>query len=335
MQRRRFLQAGAATALATAVPAQVLASPPGAPAPAAGSGALVPVDPRTDAADAARFRAVQRVVPTRFGRIAVADTGGRGEAALFLHGFPLSGYQWRGALARLSPHRRCIAPDFLGMGQTAVADGQAMAPEDQADMLVALMDAMAVERADLVANDSGGAVAQLLMLRQPERVRSVLLTNCDTEVDCPPEALQPVFEKAREGRFALDWLAPWLEDRALAREPTGLGGLAYTYPDALGDEAIATYLVPLVADPARTDAFARALDRNVLAGTSAALRASRIPTRVVWGMADDVFGPRGVDHLEDTLGALQGMRRVEGARLFFPEEFPDLLAAEALALWNT
>src|SRR5262245_2076998 len=37
---------------------------------------------------------------------------GAGPAALFLHGFPLNSYQWRGAIELLAPHRRCIAPDF-------------------------------------------------------------------------------------------------------------------------------------------------------------------------------------------------------------------------------
>lgn len=319
MQRRTFLQAGATLALSSALPAPV--------------GASVFVDAARDAADAAAFRAARRVVATPSGRIAIADTG-QGEAAIFLHGFPLGGYQWRGALARLSPHRRCIAPDFMGMGQTVVAPGQGLAPEDQAAMLVELMDALDLRQADLVANDSGGTVAQLLMVRHPERVRSVLLTNCDTEVDCPPAALAPVFAAARAGRFASDWLAPWLDDHALARSPTGLGGLAYTRPDSLGDEAITTYLLPMVVDPARSDAFALALDRNVLAGTASALRASRMPVRVLWGMADDVFRPHGADFLEQTVGNLHGVVRIDGARLFFPEEFPDLVAGEALRLWQ-
>jgi len=38
-----------------------------------------------------------------------------GAAALFLHGAPLNGFQWRGAIDRLTPYRRCIAPDFMGI----------------------------------------------------------------------------------------------------------------------------------------------------------------------------------------------------------------------------
>src|SRR5262245_49341487 len=177
---------------------------------------------------AAAFHASRRYVETSFGKIAYVERG-RGDAALFLHGFPLNGFQWRGAIDRLSPYRRCVAPDFMGLGATEVADGQGVAPADQVAMLVALLDALAIERVDLVANDSGGAVAQLFVTRHPERVRTLLLTNCDTEPDSPPPAMKPVLEMARAGTFADAWLAKWVADKKLARSDQGIGGMTYTY----------------------------------------------------------------------------------------------------------
>src|SRR5260370_12254239 len=77
--------------------------------------------------DAAAFRAARRFAETRFGKIAYLERG-TGEAALFLHGFPLNGFQWRGALDRLSMYRRCVAPDFKGLCFHEVARGQSVAP---------------------------------------------------------------------------------------------------------------------------------------------------------------------------------------------------------------
>jgi hypothetical protein len=111
--------------------------------------------------DAAAFRAARRFAETRYGRIAYLERGA-GEAALFLHGFPLNGFQWRDALAALSIYRRCVAPDLMGLGYTEVAEGQSVAPAAQVDMLLALLDQLSISTVDLVANDSGGAVAQLL-----------------------------------------------------------------------------------------------------------------------------------------------------------------------------
>lgn len=293
----------------------------------AGSSGAVP----TTGAQA--FVAARRYAQTRFGRIAYVERG-RGEAALFLHGFPLNGFQWRGALDRLSAHRRCIVPDLLGMGHTEVAAGQSLAPAEQVEMLLALLDALGAGRVDLVANDSGGAVAQLLAAHHPQRVRTLLLTNCDTEGECPPAAMAPVIELARQGRFVQEWLAPWLADKTLARSPQGLGGMTYSFPQHPTDEAIDMYLTPLVRDPGRTHAYALALERNSLAGIEPLLRRSTVPTRIVWGMADTIFSPASADYLDRTLGASRGVRKVEGAKLFFPEEYPDLIAEEARRLWG-
>jgi len=141
------------------------------------------------ALDAQAFHAARQHADTRFERIAYVERG-RGAGALFLHGFPLNGYQWRGALERLAHRRRCIAPDFLGLGYTQPARDASFAPENQAEMLVTLLDKLGVATIDVVANDSGGAVAQLLAVRHPDRVRTLLLTNCDTELDSPPAGTQ-------------------------------------------------------------------------------------------------------------------------------------------------
>ena len=214
------------------------------------------------ATDAAAWISARKFMPTRFGQIAYVERGS-GDAALFLHGFPLSSFQWRGAFDRLAGERRCVAADFLGLGFTKVAEGQSCAPSAQVEMLAAVLDTLSIPKVDLIANDSGGAVAQLFVLRYPQRVRTMLLTNCDVEPDSPPPALQPVLKAAREGKFAETWLAPSVANTALARTKDGLGGQTFTYPENPTDEAISQYLAPLVSSPERralTEAYALALD---------------------------------------------------------------------------
>ena len=95
MQRRQFLTAAAGfSAVAAAV----------------GSAQAEGVLPRAadDARAARAWNAARRHLPTRFGDIAYVERG-TGPVALFLHGFPLNGFQWRGAFDRLSGQRRCIA----------------------------------------------------------------------------------------------------------------------------------------------------------------------------------------------------------------------------------
>lgn len=287
------------------------------------------------ATDAAAWSAARQFAPLKFGKVAYVERG-KGPAALFLHGFPLSSFQWRGAFDRLAEERRCVAADFLGLGFTQVAPGQSCAPSAQVEMLATLLTMLSIDAVDLIANDSGGAVAQLFVLRYPQRVRTMLLTNCDVEPDSPPPALQPVLAAARDGKFAETMIAPSVAKPALARAKDGLGGAAFTFPENPTDEAIGQYLAPLVSSPERralTDSYARALDPNPLAGIEASLQGCTVPTRIVWGTGDKIFSQASPDYLDRTLPNSRGVRRIPDAKLFFPEEFPDVIAEEARKLW--
>lgn len=284
----------------------------------------------------AEFHSAQKFVTTDQGRIAYIDKG-NGPAALFLHGFPLNSFQWRGVIPQLSSMRRCIAPNFLALGYTEVADGQSVAPQAQVKMLQQFLDKLSISSVDIVANDSGGAIAQLFVAHHSDRVRSLLLTNCDAELDSPPAAVLPVIELARAGKFADEWLVPWLANKALARSEKGLGGQCYSNPEHPTDEAIETYLGPLVSSPGRkalTNAYAIGLAPNPLAGIESALRKSRVPTRIVWGTADTIFSQASADYLARTVGHSVGIHRVSGAKLFFPEEMPDVIVEDARRLWS-
>jgi haloalkane dehalogenase len=57
----------------------------------------------------------------------------------------------------------------MGLGYSEVAPGQSVAPAAQADMIVAFLDRLAIQGVDLIASDSGGAVAQLFLAAHPQR----------------------------------------------------------------------------------------------------------------------------------------------------------------------
>lgn len=317
MHRRQFLAAATSSLLIAA-----------APSPRSSE-----LSDRLHAKDFLRGR---RQIQLRQGKIAYLEAGS-GPAALFLHGFPLNGFQWRHAIERLAPYRRCIAPDFLALGYTDVATGQGVGPLDQVGMIIALLDALGVGQADVVANDSGGAVAQLLVAQHGERVRSLLLTNCDSAIESPPAALLPVIDLSRRGEFADAWLGNWRKDKALARSPEGIGGMCYADPAHPTDAAIDYYFAPLLASARRKSllhAYALSLEKNELAPIEPVLRRSRIPVRILWGSADTIFSVAGAQHLDRTFPNSKGVCFLAGRKLFWPEEDPSVIAEEALQLWG-
>lgn len=285
--------------------------------------------------NAAQYHASRRFAKTRFGEIAYVERGA-GKVALFLHAHPYNGFQWRGALDRLSAHRRCIAPDLLALGYTRVAAGQSVTPAAQAAMLVALLDKLAIRDVDLVANDSGAAIAQLIIARHPRRVRSVLFTNGDEAHDSPPPALKPLIALAHAGK-STDVFDGWLADKASARLPNAIGGAVYANPATLTDEAIDYYFTPLIRSSrqrALVDASIIGFEPNPLAGIAPALKRFKGPVRIVWGAADTLFSPDSPDRLDRAFGNSRGVRRLEGMKTFWPEELPDVLAEEARQLWG-
>lgn len=103
---------------------------------------------------------------------------GAGATAVFLHGLGGTSTAWVEQLDALASNRRCVAWDMPGYGDSAPPDHpRAMTFEWIADRLVDLLDALDVERADLVGLSLGGMHALHTALRHPDRVDRLVLTN--------------------------------------------------------------------------------------------------------------------------------------------------------------
>lgn len=286
--------------------------------------------------DADRFHDMRRIVALGDNRIAVAAHG-EGPAALLIHGWPLNGFHWRKVLPGLARMRTCIVPDLMGLGYSEVPAGQDLSPVAQAAMLASLLDVLGVGEVDIIANDSGTAIAQLLAVGHPHRVRSMLLTNGDVHTNSPPEALLPALEAARAGVLD-DMFELHLTDPAFASSPMGLGSICYADPASLTREAIEVYFRPLLASPQRrsqAQQYGVAFEPNPLPAIEARLRALAVPVRMVWGTGDIHFDIAWAHWLDRTLPGSRGVRAVEGAKLFFPEEHADIIVTEALGLWSS
>lgn len=280
------------------------------------------------------FETTRQFVDTPHGRIAYVERG-RGPVALLIHGALLSGYQWRHQLSGLSDIRRVIALDTLGMGHTQVRPGQSLGLQDQAVMFRAFVDALDIAAVDLVGNDSGGGAAQIFAARNPERIRTLTLTNC--EVDDHDDG-NPAFTRFRDS-VASGSLVKALQ-AASSRPEIGRKAFAaaYQHPEAVSDDTIRTYTTPLVASPERVELLTRyvaSIRKRDLIEIRAELMAMPAPTLVLWGNADGFF-PMAMAHwLRDHLARVTEVVELDGARVFWPEERPAFLNRKLREHWLT
>jgi pimeloyl-ACP methyl ester carboxylesterase len=279
--------------------------------------------------------ATKHSVVTPSGRIGYTESG-TGPVALFVHGVLLNGYLWRHQLAALSDMRRCIAVDLLAHGGTEIAPDQDVSVTANANMLLEFLDALRIGPVDLVGNDSGGGIAQIFAARNPSRVRSLTLTDCDAHDNWPPEAFKPFLEMAAAGglRGALDAM---LADKNFYRSAQALGP-AYEHPERVADETIENYLRPLVSTEQRTRDFQRFLAAFACAHTlavEAQLRKLKAPTLIVWGTDDVYFDVQWSRWLAETIPGTRRRIELKGARIFFPEERAAEFNQELRAHWLT
>ena len=119
-----------------------------------------------------------RDVQVRGARFHVAQAGPEdGPPVVLLHGWPQHWYLWRAALPALAARgARVIAPDLRGFGWSEVTPHGYRKTSLALDVL-AILDALGVERFRLAGHDWGGYVAFLLGLHRPDRVQRLLLLN--------------------------------------------------------------------------------------------------------------------------------------------------------------
>jgi pimeloyl-ACP methyl ester carboxylesterase len=131
------------------------------------------------------FDGRRALVATPHADISYVDVG-TGPTALFVHGVGTNALLWRNVIEQVAGARRCIALDLpLHGGSPARAD-QDFTLGGLADVIEEFCAALELSSVDLVAHDTGGALAQIFAARHPERLRSFVLTNCDTHDNVPP-----------------------------------------------------------------------------------------------------------------------------------------------------
>ncbi len=282
---------------------------------------------------AEEFHHARKFADTTFGRIAYVEKG-TGPAALFVHGFPVNGFAWRGTLEDLAATQRCIAFDLMGLGYTEIKADQDLGFDQQAAMIAGFLDRLGLSQVDLVGNDSGASISQVFAARYPSRLRSLTITNCEVHDLWPNPMLKAVFDQFADPAIVMG-LNAMLQSPAVARQ-----GLASVYEDAerIPDEAFKTYLEPVLSSEERTNSLRRFLNLanlKVLTSIAPQLRELKVPTLIVWGEADTAFDLKSPEWLKNNIGGVRRLIMVPRAKLFFPEEHPKLMSVLLQEFWRS
>jgi pimeloyl-ACP methyl ester carboxylesterase len=265
----------------------------------------------------ADLEAHRHTVSTAAGDLSYLDIG-TGPVALFVHGIAANAYLWRNVIAGLTTQRRCIAIDLPLHGQSPAAADLSLA--GLASALAGFCDALGLGRIDLVANDTGGAIAQIFAARHPGRLATLTLTDCDTDGNMPPESFKPIIEQAAAGELAPVAVALFADLDAAAQATFGD---LFEDLERVDPWLIRSYLEPCIGTMQRAREFERllvALDPADLSAATPLLRELTVPTLVAWGTDDKTFDVSWAYWLGDTIPGVTAVVTIDGGRMFFPDE---------------
>jgi pimeloyl-ACP methyl ester carboxylesterase len=267
----------------------------------------------------------RRTVETPAGTIEYRERGS-GSPVVFIHGVGVNGDLWRRVAPQLAGEHRCVVPDLpWGAHSLSLRPDADLSLPGMARIVADFMAALDLDDVTIVANDTGGAVAQSLVGRHPERIGRLVLTSCDAFEKFPPTP-QRYLEFTARSR-ALMWLVAWsVQFRIVQRLPTAYG---WVTSRPIEPAIMRSYTEPVRTNPAvRRDLtrLLRAVDTRYTYEAADGLRTFDRPALVLWADGDKIFPREHGRRLAELLP--QGrFELVPNSRTFIAEEQPEHLAA--------
>lgn len=131
---------------------------------------------------------------------------GKGAPVLLIHGIPTSSDLWRKVMPKLRKQNRLIAPDMLNYGKSDKPDKAKVSIRAQSELMIKLLDALNIEKADVIGHDIGGGVAQLMAVNHPERVNKLVLIDSVCFDSWPIPEFKPLQKEDAEENTSVEQL---------------------------------------------------------------------------------------------------------------------------------
>ena len=267
------------------------------------------------------------------GTVRYRDSG-EGPPIVFVHGVLVDGTLWRNVTPPLEGRFRCIVPDWpLGSHTLPMKPEADITPRGVSRLIGELLEALDLSGVTLVANDTGGALTQMLAVERPERIGRIVLTPCDCFDNFFPPLFKPLQYAAR-APGALNGLIQPLRIRPLRRLPIAFGRLTKRpVPAEVGDGWLRPFLSSreIRRDTAR---FLRAIDAKDTLEAAERLSSFDRPVLLAWASEDRVFPPEHARRLAEILPHAR-IAEIPDSYSFVPEDQPERLAELILEFAGT
>jgi pimeloyl-ACP methyl ester carboxylesterase len=158
-----------------------------------------------------------RHVEARGMRFHVAEAGPEDAPPVMLtHGWPQHWWIWRKVIPALAGTHRVYAWDLRGLGWSDPAPDGDYTKTAMADDLLAVMDALGVERAGLIGHDWGAFSGMIACVRAPQRFTG--LVSCSVPHLWPRDRFNPrrLVLLGYQVPLSLPWLGEWIMRRGFA-----------------------------------------------------------------------------------------------------------------------
>jgi pimeloyl-ACP methyl ester carboxylesterase len=251
---------------------------------------------------------------------------GAGRPLVFVHGVGVNGDLWRRVAPRLASDCQCFVPDWpLGSHLYPVRDQADLALPGLARIVADFLATMDLDGVTIVANDTGGAIAQALVGNHPERIGGLVLTSCDAFDRFPPVP-QRYLEWAARSKLLM-----WLLGQAVRFEFVQRMPIAYGWVTSRPIEPaiMRSYTEPVRINSKVRNDFARllrAVDTRFMFEAATKLRDFDKPALVLWAENDQIFPLEHGRRLAELLPRGR-FEVIPDSRTFIPEEQPERLAA--------
>lgn len=252
---------------------------------------------------------------------------GEGPDVVLVHGWPLHAATFRDLVPALAPHFTCHLIDLPGAGHTKSRTEGPLSLGDHRDTLLAVVEALGIERCAMIGHDSGAAITRMAAAALGDRVWGLVMGN--TEI--PGHHAWLVVAFGLVGKIG----GPGLFARLLASRTFRRS--YFCFGSCFGDPRVAEgafldrFVTPLIESRDRLRGQLRLLagfdwrDVDGLEETHARIAA---PVQMIWG-EDDPYFPLEKARAMRFAGPSE-MVVIPDTKLFAHEEAPEKFAAHAL-----